>query len=66
MKAVINSFRKNGIVLIKNVFTLDERRSQFLRYFNTPHFKILKSLKKVNAIDVGASSADGQMKYPSP
>lgn len=57
MKAVINSFGEEWNRFDQERFLpSDERRSQFLRYFNTPHFKILKSLKKVNAIDIGAGS----------
>ena len=44
MKSVINSFGEEWNRFDQeNFLPLDERKSQFLRYFNTSHFKKLKS-----------------------
>ena len=57
MKSVIHSFGDEWNRFDQNKYlTSSERKSQFLRYFNTPHFKKLKSLKAIKAIDVGAGS----------
>tara|TARA_Y100000991_G_scaffold190536_1_gene156991 strand:- start:24 stop:854 length:831 start_codon:yes stop_codon:yes gene_type:complete len=57
MKSVINSFGDEWIRFDQDKFLSNsERKSQFLRYFNTPHFEKLKSFESIKAIDVGAGS----------
>ena len=57
MKDVIYSFGEEWTRFDQNRFLpLSERRSQFLRYFNTYHFSELKKLNSIKAIDVGAGS----------
>ena len=57
MKSVIKSFGDEWIRFDQDKFlSLAERESQFLRYFNTPHFDKLKSLDSIKAIDIGAGS----------
>ena len=57
MKSVIKSFGDEWIRFDQNKYLcLTERKSQFLRYFNTPHFEKLKSLESIKAIDIGAGS----------
>ena len=57
MKSVIHSFGDEWIRFDQDKYlSSSERKSQFLRYFNTPHFDNLKSLKSIKAIDIGAGS----------